>query len=503
VVTDVDRWRRLIAEYGQLWRREGHTPQTRGQRFNSMIAELLQCWGIKAVPNVRSAGEIDVAFTIDGIRYVLEAKWETAKADTGRIAKLQKRVRQRLSGTYGVFLSMSGYTRDALDDLTDGDRLEVLLLDRDHWEAMLSGLMPPDELLGLVRDRASFHGEPYTPGVGLFQTAEIPHVSFARPRSMVDGPLRSAVDGVTAEVVLSEIDSGQLGIACRTSGLLVTTEAGILDVNLNTRSVAMAVPVPDCCRSPLALDDGSIVFARRHGVGRFHQGRITALGGGFVGNYCLCRHPDGSVWVFDNAGNSRTSTASITKLSDQLGDQKRCALDYPPAAAFGATWLSDRVLATIGNNGFLLSSPTTGENSRVTAGPPANAIVALDDRTILTAAGSMAVFQADTTTWSNHEIAQVSLRGSVADLATGPSGEVYLAAYHEADGPNMSFAVVRLQLPAGLKPPITRSAPVTTVPPTVEPQCPANAPTGATSGSPRNEGASARAGREFRRHRGR
>jgi hypothetical protein len=100
---DVVRLQRLIEEYGGLRRLQDHTAQSRGRRFNEVIAELLRCWGIDAQVSLRSAGEIDVAFASGGIRYVLEAKWEKARTDTGHVAKLQKRVRQRLAGTYGVF----------------------------------------------------------------------------------------------------------------------------------------------------------------------------------------------------------------------------------------------------------------------------------------------------------------------------------------------------------------------------------------------------------------
>jgi hypothetical protein len=83
----------------------GMTPQARGRRFNAWIAELLGIHGVAARADNRSLGEIDVAFSVGDTRYVLEAKWTTAKADTGQLAKLQKRVRQRLAGTCGVFVS--------------------------------------------------------------------------------------------------------------------------------------------------------------------------------------------------------------------------------------------------------------------------------------------------------------------------------------------------------------------------------------------------------------
>jgi hypothetical protein len=45
VLRDVTRWRQLISEYGLLRRLEGCTPQSRGRRFNELIAELLRLDG--------------------------------------------------------------------------------------------------------------------------------------------------------------------------------------------------------------------------------------------------------------------------------------------------------------------------------------------------------------------------------------------------------------------------------------------------------------------------
>ncbi|WP_082032463.1 restriction endonuclease [Nocardia vulneris] len=154
---------KLRADYVAMRHLTNLTPQLRGQQFNSWLAALLRAYGINAKENQRSAGEIDVVFSIGETRYILEAKWSKTKSDTGQLAKLQKRVRQRLSGTYGVFVAMAGYTDEALGDLIQGDRLELILLDREHVEAMLSGAIGPQELLSKLRDEASFAGRPYTP----------------------------------------------------------------------------------------------------------------------------------------------------------------------------------------------------------------------------------------------------------------------------------------------------------------------------------------------------
>jgi hypothetical protein len=76
-VTDVVGLHALIEEYGRLKRLEDHTAQSRGQRFNGLIAEMLKCFGIDARASVmgKGKGEIDVVFAIGATRYVLEAKW--------------------------------------------------------------------------------------------------------------------------------------------------------------------------------------------------------------------------------------------------------------------------------------------------------------------------------------------------------------------------------------------------------------------------------------------
>ena len=64
------------------------------------------------------------------------------------MAKLRGRIIQRLAGTRGVLLSMSGYSDKALEGIVRGQQLDMLLLNRTHLEAMLSGLRSPADLSG-------------------------------------------------------------------------------------------------------------------------------------------------------------------------------------------------------------------------------------------------------------------------------------------------------------------------------------------------------------------
>jgi Holliday junction resolvase-like predicted endonuclease len=169
------RLRELIDEYGRMRRLEGMTPQQRGQRFNEFIAELLRCWGLDRVDaNVRSVGEIDVTFAVNGTRFILEAKWEQGPVDYGPMAKLRGRITQRLAGTRGVLLSMSGYSDEALEGIVRGQQPDMLLLDRTHLEAMLSGLRSPADLFTELMDRASYCGEVQVPLTDLVVTKDRP-----------------------------------------------------------------------------------------------------------------------------------------------------------------------------------------------------------------------------------------------------------------------------------------------------------------------------------------
>jgi Holliday junction resolvase-like predicted endonuclease len=60
-------------------------------------------------------GEIDVVFQHKQARFILEAEWEQKRSREADISKLGRRSKQRLAGTIGMFLSMSGYSSDTLD----------------------------------------------------------------------------------------------------------------------------------------------------------------------------------------------------------------------------------------------------------------------------------------------------------------------------------------------------------------------------------------------------
>jgi Holliday junction resolvase-like predicted endonuclease len=467
-VLDVVRLQGLIAEYGRLRRLEGHTPQSRGQRLNEVVAEMLRCWGIEARTSIRSLGEIDVGFSVGGVRYVVEAKWEQAKTDTGHVAKLQKRVRQRFAGTCGVFLSMSGYSQEALADVAHGERLEVLLLDATHFEAMLAGLVPPQEILSLLHDRAAFYGEAHTPLSTLVASTVAPQVTFGAPNSLTAALMRSAQPGAAGEVLFSVPDSNQLGLAyLDPDRLLVTTQHGIMAVDLAKRSAGWAAPVSGCHRSPVVDSSGAVLFTRRTGVGRYHDGELTVIGGGFAGTTWLMPHPDGSTWVFGNGEPGTAVGAAVTRLGGRLGDEERMAHDYPAGSAMNGCWINGREVIAVGGSGLSVAVP--GEPSRWLHLPQPNpmGLVRLTPTSVLTGGDALCLLCTDLGTGQNAEVARLNLSGPVNELAVTTDGSVYVAAYSQPADNRMPFVVAKvrtaLDVNAGAVAPVV--TPVSVTPP--------------------------------------
>lgn len=323
---------RLIEEYGELRNLQGITPQRRGQLFNDFLKRLFLCWGIEANSNMHGSGEIDVGFNLDGRRFLLEAKWEKEPVDIGPIAKLQKRVRQRLGGTVGFLLSMSGFSPDAVRDLKEGEQLWVLLLTREHLEAMLAGFVPPAELINKVLEKASFYGEALAPLRSLWTVVQ-PDELGIDIRSTGTGCgeqlIEEALPGFQASVIASNLPFGHSGVVeTQTNKILLTLRQGVYELDYSRQVLDVFLGIPGCSRNGLVTDDGAVFVIRKAGVACLKEGELRIAGGGFRGNACLLHGKEGDVWVFSNGypwGNG--GVPQITRLGSQIGEEERYDLD--------------------------------------------------------------------------------------------------------------------------------------------------------------------------------
>jgi Holliday junction resolvase-like predicted endonuclease len=451
MIKEPERLYRLIEEYGRMHSLDGYTPHRRGQRLNGLIAEMLLCWGINAEANLRSHGEIDVAFELGSRHFIVEAKWEATRTDTGALSKLQKRLRQRLGGTVGMFVSMSGYTDEALEDLKEGEQLMVLCLTQDHLESMLSGFIPPEELIGKVVEKASRRGVGYVEILNLFDPPYISEMKpeFAHPPEISQLVIDS-VPGFDAHTVISSLPFGQSGIAeLAPARLLVTSNEGIFLADLKSKEVRPWLRILNCSRNPLVQSDGSVFVTRKSGVARIANGRFKIVAGGFPGNAFLSSSRNGIVWAFSN-GSSHISGGDAppraVSIGDRLGLQSGWSLDHS-VEAHAASYVNNATFLVCGSTIALISPSSRDELVSARENPLTNpgGLARLTDNKFIVACNDVELWEIDISTREFRKIAKLQLQGSVYELTVINEESGYLFCYYPAESGQTRGIIVRWQ----------------------------------------------------------
>ncbi|MEG1624544.1 restriction endonuclease [Pseudomonas sp.] len=91
----------------------------RGFDFERVLERLLDADGLEPRASYKAKGEqIDGALYLDGPLILLEAKWHADPIPASTRYQFKCKVDGKLVGTLGVFVSMSGYSEDAVDTLT-------------------------------------------------------------------------------------------------------------------------------------------------------------------------------------------------------------------------------------------------------------------------------------------------------------------------------------------------------------------------------------------------
>jgi len=103
----------------------------RGREFEVLLRNLLELEQLAPkYKNFRPRGEeLDGSFLYGSRIYLLEAKWHADPLPASSIYQFKGKVDGKLVGTIGVFISMSGFSNDAIDALIYGKSLNVLLFD--------------------------------------------------------------------------------------------------------------------------------------------------------------------------------------------------------------------------------------------------------------------------------------------------------------------------------------------------------------------------------------
>ena len=136
--------------------------RTRGRHFERALYHLLAAESLSPRTSFKPKSEqIDGAFECVHRYFLLEAKWQVKPIGLKELDSLHAKVERKLSGTLGVFLSMSGYPRDAADSLVKAKSLKIVLFGAGDIEACFDSAVGFKEVLTVKLRAASEYGVPY------------------------------------------------------------------------------------------------------------------------------------------------------------------------------------------------------------------------------------------------------------------------------------------------------------------------------------------------------
>lgn len=112
--------------------------QKRGFEFETIINHLLEEEGLLPRTSYKMLGEqIDGSFIFEGKIYLLEAKWHNKEMCASDIYEFKGKIDGKLVGTIGIFISISGYSKDSVDALTLGKSLNIILFNQEDFESCI------------------------------------------------------------------------------------------------------------------------------------------------------------------------------------------------------------------------------------------------------------------------------------------------------------------------------------------------------------------------------
>lgn len=138
--------------------------QAAGQALNTLLTDLFELADLAPSEPFRVVGEeIDGAFDFNHEIYLVEAKWTTAKTSAQPLYSFNEKIRRKSDYTRGIFVSINGYTDEALTAFRTGSTSRAVLIDGAHLMRVLDGGMSLAALLLKVTREFVQRGKIYLP----------------------------------------------------------------------------------------------------------------------------------------------------------------------------------------------------------------------------------------------------------------------------------------------------------------------------------------------------
>jgi hypothetical protein len=136
----------------------------RGRDFERILYGMLAEADLAPRIRYRPVGEeIDGSFFHRGKVMLLEAKWTQDPLPASSIYQFRGKIEGKLIGTIGVFISMSGFSANAVDALVAGKVINTILFDGDDMRTVAAGQIDFPSALDQKLRAAAESGTPYLP----------------------------------------------------------------------------------------------------------------------------------------------------------------------------------------------------------------------------------------------------------------------------------------------------------------------------------------------------
>lgn len=136
--------------------------QEGGYAFEEWFYDLMAFSEIEHRSPYRIGRQIDGSITLVGTTYLVETKFGTKPSAPIDVSDFYRKVVRKADNTMGLFVSMSGFTPQAVNEAR-GERSPILLLTSAHMFQVLQNVMTFSELVQRLRRHASQTGEPLLP----------------------------------------------------------------------------------------------------------------------------------------------------------------------------------------------------------------------------------------------------------------------------------------------------------------------------------------------------
>ena len=135
--------------------------QKRGFELEKVLYDLFELFDLDPKASFRNTGEqIDGAFSLEGTDYLFEAKWTNQLSDASDLDSFAGKINRKLDNTLGLFLSVNGFSEDAVR-IHSVSRSTILLMDGTDLMAVLENQIDFVSLIIRKRRHAAQTGNIY------------------------------------------------------------------------------------------------------------------------------------------------------------------------------------------------------------------------------------------------------------------------------------------------------------------------------------------------------